>query len=216
MIKNKIILIDFCETLVSIQTADDFVYFVLKDKFLRFSLLRLCKSVLSFRIVLILLRCFSIRPNYKVLSVLFLKGLNEKLLFDSGQKYAEIVLSGKKNLDVLKKINSEYSNDRKIIISGGYLYYIKPFAELINLNVSDYLCSILDVDSSNKLIGKIKFDCMEQNKVIALENLRIENFHSSELITFTDSLSDLPLIKISNLTHYVHESNIRYNISKNQ
>lgn len=216
MIKNKIILIDFCETLVSIQTADDFVNFVLKDNFFRFSLLKLFKSVLSFRIVLIILRSLSIRPNYKALSVLFLKGISEKILFESGQKYAEIVLSEKKNLDVIEKINSEYANDRKIIISGGYLYYIKPFVELINLRVSDYLCSILEVDSSNKLIGKIKFDCMEQNKVVALNKLRIENFHSLELITFTDSLSDLPLIKISNITHYVHESNIRYNISKNQ
>lgn len=216
MIKNRIILIDFCETLVSIQTADDFVCFVLKEKVIRLIFLNFFKHILSYKILQLILRILSVKLNYKALTVYFLKGLDEALLFEKGKEYAELVLNGKKNLNVLEKINSIYSNDRKIIISGGYIYYIKPFLQNLNLSVSDYLCTTLKVNNSNKLLGKIKFDCMEQNKINALYELKIENLHSYELITFTDSLSDLPLIKISNKTHFVYEGNIRYDISKNQ
>lgn len=82
------------------------------------------------------------------------------------------------------------------------------------ISIDTYLCSKLEKNKKNILTGKIEFDCMEMNKLIALNRIGISPSPNNDLITFTDSISDLPLIKISNKTYFIHENNIRYSISK--
>lgn len=214
MIKQKIILIDFCETIVSIQTAEDFIFFCMKDSQLKYKLLEIIKNLLSFKLVMLVLGRLGINFNFKKIAVFFLKGINEGDLYKQGENYAHKILINKLNSKVILKIKEEYGNDRKIIVSGGFVYYIKPLMETLKINIDNFLCTKLATNKKKILNGKIYFDCMEENKKIALEYLNIFPSVDKELITFTDSISDLPLIKISDKTHFIYENNTWYNISK--
>ncbi len=214
MIPRKILLIDFCETIVSIQTADDFIFFVLKENKIKFLLLKSLKRFLNIKIVSFILSRLAIKVNFKKISAFFLKGISESVLNIKGDLYANLVLTKLINKEVISKIKNEYNNEQKIIVSGGYDYYIKHIMMSQGISIDTYLCSKLEKNKKNILTGKIEFDCMEMNKLIALNRIGISPSPNNDLITFTDSISDLPLIKISNKTYFIHENNIRYSISK--
>ena len=215
MNQKKILLIDFCETIVSIQTADDFVFFVLKENKLKhFSLISL-KKLLNNRLVFSILNIFGIKTNFKRISVYFLKGIREEILIKKGQEYATTFLVNLINNDVISIIKNNYYSDTKIVVSGGYFYYIKFIMEYLDISIESFLCTIIKVDKNNIITGEIEFDCMGENKVIALRRIGINDSEDNKLVTFTDSISDLPLIKISEKTYFIYENNIRYIISKN-
>lgn len=214
MIKKKILLIDFCETIVSIQTADNFIFFVLKENIIKYLLLRSLNRILFNRLIAFSLNIFNIKIDFKKVAVYFLRGIPEEILFKKGQEYANSVLVQLLNTDVISIIKNDYNSDRKIIVSGGFIYYIKYIMQYLDVSIETFLCTSVKKDKNNIITGKIEFDCMEKNKVIALSRMGINESSDIELITFTDSLSDLPIIKISNKTYFIHENNIRYIISK--
>jgi phosphoserine phosphatase len=80
-----------------------------------------------------------------------------------------------------------------IIISASPRFLLAGLKKYIN--VRDFICSELNTES-----GKLEFACFGQNKAAAFMekygSLRLENF-------YTDSLSDLPMMQLSENTYIV-------------
>ncbi len=94
-------------------------------------------------------------------------------------------------------LNKDHSND--IIISASPYFLLKDICD--DLRVKDLIAT--DVDKNNgKFLGK---NCYGEEKVIRLKN-EYNDFKISKF--YTDSLSDLPLMELSNITYIVKKNKI--------
>ena len=89
---------------------------------------------------------------------------------------------------------SHTQNDIVIIISGGYSPYIKVFAE--QHGIKYFFATEIEL-SKNKVTGHFSGkDCLNQQKVELLEQFLQDNpIQFSSSIAYSDSSSDLPLLK---------------------
>ena len=84
------------------------------------------------------------------------------------------------------------AKDRVCILSGGYDIYIKYFAQYFG--VKEIICSKIAFENdicSGKMEG---LDCMRENKLSYIKPLMV----GASIICYTDSQSDLPLLKLVN------------------
>lgn len=94
-------------------------------------------------------------------------------------------------------LNKNHSND--IIISASPYFLLKDICD--DLEVKDLIAT--DVDkNSGKFLGK---NCYGDEKVIRLKN-KYSNFKIANF--YTDSLSDMPLIKLSDIAYIVKKNKI--------
>lgn len=193
IIKEKIAFFDFCDTLVPFQSADAYVKYVIKHCGL--------KKVRIRRILYLLLQKFNLlnlflkltKMTHKELFLLQIKGVSYVVMDEMAKRfYKEYIADNliEKTYNELKKLQQE--GHRIVLVSGGYDLYLHYFA--VNNNVKD-----MDVVATNLLFkngvftGKMDDDCMNENKVTRLERLFDKNKICS--IAYSDSLSDLPLLR---------------------
>lgn len=191
---KKLVIFDFCGTLISFQTADRYVHFCLerlKDNKAvqwRHKVIKLMDLLRVFKIY------NHIRPinNWRKRMILWqLKGVEyEKCDLLAASYFKEELLPNvvQPIVELLKKHLA--IKDRVCILSGGYDIYIKYFAQ--HYGVKEILCSKIAF-CNGKCLGKMDGkDCMRENK---LEYIRpyIEGINT---ICYTDSKSDLPLLEL--------------------
>lgn len=191
---KKLVIFDFCGTLIRFQTADRYVKFCverLKENNTvqwRCGLIKMMDTLRIFKIY------YHIRPknNWRKQMVLWqLKGVpydkcdalakayfEEELLPNIVPPLVELL---KKHID---------AKDRVCILSGGYDIYIKYFAQYFG--VKEIICSKIAFENdicSGKMEG---LDCMRENKLSYIKPLMV----GASIICYTDSQSDLPLLKL--------------------
>ncbi len=198
MIKmEKLILIDFCETITNFQTFDPFIEFVIKETSpLKHSL---CCSKISktFWSILTRIHCKFKKPfyYYKWFIVKMIKGTPETELYKMGREYYLNVIKPNlvpETIELLKDYISE--NSKLIIVSGGACYYIKYFCE--EYGIHDCITTELEV-SEGMSTGNILDDCLGNNKITMLQKWVSKQNDIYELNTFiTDSKTDLPLLNL--------------------
>lgn len=210
--KDKVLLLDFCGTVVPFQSADRFVRFVYTS-----GRQRAIEKIRYF--------------NYRVFAKLGLISLNEKisgkklnkrkiLQIIKGRTKQEIdVLAGKYYLDVIKpqikfetiKIMEHYRDDgyEIILLSAAYDSYLKYFASEHDITI--ILSTELHYDKKDRIDGKFaNADCVANNKVTAFNNYLIaNNFEKpSRIVSITDSDSDRPVMDISDEVYFVGKDKI--------
>ena len=193
--KERIALFDFCETLVSFQTADafvDYVESVAENRWMRRVALfhRLLRKT---HLLSLLFRLFPKGSVNKRLVALRLRGIPEMDL----DGYAEAYYVNKIRpclisvvVDRLRALQAE--GWRIVLVSGGYESYLVYFAREFHLLREDVIATRLQFRKgrcTGRLEGK---DCMFDYKIGYLEQ-RFKK-EKTESVAFSDSESDLPLL----------------------
>lgn len=189
----RIALFDFCETIVKFQSADPYVWYVVK-KYNKektcLALLLKCMKVLKLDAIL-----FKLGSNiYKRLVLFQLKGISENTLLKEGTHYYNELIKPNLIQDVLSEIYSLKASGYKLyIVSGGYNVYLKDFVK--DFNFDGLICSNL-LFSDSIFTGRLdQADCMGMEKVKRLRYyFSCNDMKSIDSVSFSDSLSDKPML----------------------
>ena len=201
--KEKIALFDFCETIVSFQSADRYVKFVVENY---------ATSVVRFRHRLYILqdKLHLVRRLNKYCHTHFvtkelllkqLKGVKYEVMDLAAQEYYNKVIRPNLisvTITELKRLQKE--GYRIVIVSAGYDIYIRYFAREFGINIDDVHANKL-LFNDQKFLGKYEKDCIGDVKVEILnENFRKEDVYA---VAYTDSESDLPMLNWANEGYWI-------------
>ena len=194
MPEKRLVIFDFCGTLISFQTADRYVGFCIKrlqkNKAVqrRHRLIRLMDKLRIFKIYN---RIYPANNWRKRMILWQLKGVAYQQCDQLAHEYFEEELLPNIVVPVVEKLKEHLKQkDRVVILSGGYDIYIRHFAA--HFGVQEMISSkIAFADSMclGKMEGK---DCMRANKVEYLRPL----LKGATTICYTDSISDLPILEL--------------------
>lgn len=195
--KKRLAIFDFCDTIISFQTADAFVDFVLfGEKVNPPFMIRMFKN-LTFN--------FKMIPGFirKRLVLYQLKGMSEKKLEIAADEFVRQRLVDKENPAIITEMEKAMEAGLEvIIISGGYSIYVSRYAAMKNILKSiatDFL--FRDALFSGLIKGK---DCMGRNKITRLkEELNLSEYDLEESVVYSDSFSDKPLFDLVGKAYFV-------------
>jgi HAD superfamily hydrolase (TIGR01490 family) len=195
---KKLALFDFCETLVSFQTAGRFVDFVRAKlgsrRMLKLEELRVKSKALRFTAV-----ANKLLPHYnfdKRLHLYQLKGLSKQKLDDLARQYYQEVIAPNLIPEMIDHLKEKLKEGFTVsIVSGGYSIYLNYFAE--QYGISDVIASEIGFDKHGICTGRIKgSDCMYHYKIEKLSNHFVATLIDlKESIAYSDSITDLPLLR---------------------
>ena len=205
--QDKIAFFDFCETLVKFQTADRFIDYVrittMNPRMIRIEKI-MCflqrVKVITF-VELLLRRSYSINKRLKLYQ---LKGFKLDRLNMLAQNYYDNVIKPNFIETTLCELIELKKRGYKIcVVSGGYDLYLKFF--VADYEVDNLLCTKIKIKNgicTGMMDGR---DCMSKYKVYLMDKLYFNhNFHS---ISFSDSSSDIPMLKWANESYVVINRN---------
>ncbi len=185
--KKTVAIFDFCETLISFQTADRFVDFV-AEKNLRNNLIdKLCSVVSKIPFV---------SRVHKELKLLKIKGLSESKLRKLADEYVDQVLKPAVIDITMERIKFHKSQNHLLVIaSGGYDIYLENFAAKFGFDV--VVGTNIDIVTC-RATGRIKgLDCLNGSKVVKLKDaIVLENYDLDASYCYSDSLSDMPIFNL--------------------
>lgn len=194
MPEKRLVIFDFCGTLISFQTADRYVGFCIKrlqkNKAVqrRHRLIRLMDKLRIFKIYN---RIYPANNWRKRMILWQLKGVAYQQCDQLAHEYFEEELLPNIVVPVVEKLKEHLGKkDRVVILSGGYDIYIRHFAA--HFGVQEMISSKIAF-ADNMCLGKMEGkDCMRANKVEYLRPL----LKGATTICYTDSISDLPILEL--------------------
>ncbi|MCD7956957.1 MAG: HAD-IB family hydrolase [Lachnospiraceae bacterium] len=203
----KVAVFDFCETLVSFQTADAFVKFIIEksenstyqEKYNRYKFL---KKIQFYRLINLPYKMKGGFPS-KTNLLKIISGMNKEDINNYAYKYYQEMIKPAIICDTLEVMeNFKRNGFTVVLISAGYAPYIKLFAEEYDIlyltNEFSYKGSIF----SGRTVGN---DCYGAEKVARLKTM-LGKENIEYLVTVSDSLSDKPLFDIAEEKIYVTKS----------
>lgn len=192
---NKVAFFDFCETIADFQTADAYVKFV-RERYGNARMRRIedfQRYLRKTKLIRILQRFWGKEGNVnKRLTAYQLKGFSEKKLDFYAHEYYEQIIKPHFIKDIIEiLINLKKQGYKVGVVSGGYGLYLRYFVEDFKL---DFLLSS-NIAFKNGICtgGWDGPDCLNENKVIYLKQMF--PLPPSESIAFSDSQTDVPLLK---------------------
>jgi HAD superfamily phosphoserine phosphatase-like hydrolase len=194
-------LFDFCETLVSIQSHDAFIGFYLKNNSSRkkYFMYLVYKSFIS----KVIQKIFGISFKYRLLTLL--KNEPQILIEDSSKVFSKILLQHQ-NIEVLNKLIEFSEFQDVIIISAGFKTNIVDFLLLSHIKNVKVIANELFYENgicTGKYTNK---DCFGDEKVNRLMENGVFSGHIN--CCYTDSITDLPILNISENQFVVEDNNI--------
>lgn len=194
----KLALFDFCETLIQFQTADRFIDFVRnkerKKRMIWLEFLR--KFLVKFKFFAVLERLIKTNNYHKRLKLYQLKGIDRQRIDTYAESYyqKDLKINMISNItDLLKEY--KLKGYKILIVSGGYEEYIKYFAK--EFGVDNVVATNIRFDNG-ECKGVIEgLDCLNQNKIPKIEKqINLSDYNLENSIAFSDSITDLPLLKL--------------------
>jgi HAD superfamily hydrolase (TIGR01490 family) len=192
----KLVVFDFCETLVRFQTADRFVdYIIEKENYRKYQWIDLVQKILfRTRVLAVVSKIFPDLNPSKRLKLLQLRGLDEVKVAHFAKEFTSELIRTNLIQPIYNLMKEHLNqNDYVVIISGGYVPYIKVFAEQEGVNY--FFATEMEL-YQNKLTGHFAGkDCLHEQKVRLLEEfLKKNDLQFSNSIAYSDNSSDLPLL----------------------
>ncbi len=191
-------LFDFCETLVSFQTAGAYVDFVRKKsaaaKMQQLNRIRM--QLKKLKIITLMNKFFPYSNIEKKIELYQLKGCSKKMLEQYAAEYYENKIAPCLIPELVTEINHRKNEGYELaIVSGGYSIYLQYFARAFN--IPHIIATDIEFDHNNICTGKIKGqDCMYQHKINRVEDYFFSaNLDKKNVIVYSDSITDLPLLK---------------------
>ena len=216
---EKIVLVDFCETIANFQTLDPFLEYVIRkvnpQKYYWIcspAVTNLC-SVMT-RIMQHVGITYYV---YKHLLVKQLKGLGYNVIVECGKEYYREKVRDNliaPTVELLRELQKEQY--RIVILSGGSDFYIRCFAD--EIGIRDVLSAEL-VFSGSVCTGKIKNECLGEDKVIILKKyIEEEKIAGVFSIGISDSQSDIPMLMLCKrkivISHHKHQNWLTNNMEE--
>ncbi|MCB9030488.1 MAG: HAD-IB family hydrolase [Deltaproteobacteria bacterium] len=190
MEKKRLVIFDFCETLVRFQSADKFVDFVRED--LRSPRMRYREC---FRTILSFLRVLRGESNKRA-KLLQLEGLPKPRLEAFAERFVEERIRPNLIGRTTKILEQHLDNgDEVVIVSGGYSQYLNVFASQVGVKI----VVATDIDFSDGVCtGRIAGDnCMGELKVKKLrDRISLDEYDLEDSYVYTDDIKDLPLLDL--------------------
>ncbi len=193
---KKLVIFDFCGTLISFQTADRYVMFcverLIDNKIVRrrHLMIRIMDKLRIFKIY----NHIRSGNNWRKRMILWqMKGVKYDVCDMLAKKYFEEELLPNVVPPIIEKLKGHLANgDSVCILSGGYDIYIKYFAQYFGVKETmSSKIAFQDGVCLGKMSGK---DCMGENKLDYIRPLIM----NVKTICYTDSQSDLPLLETVN------------------
>jgi HAD superfamily phosphoserine phosphatase-like hydrolase len=211
-LNKRIVVFDFCETLVDIQTADKFIDYVIeKENYRKYAVINSIIFLLTRSRALALINKFFPKLNLsKRLKLYQIKGISSAIINTLAIRYYNEILVHHKIVPIHELLLSHIANkDHVIIVSGGFAPYISYFSKVYQIQFS--VATEIEFHK-NKATGKFSGkDCLFDQKVILIEKyLKNNSILYDESVVYTDSIMDLPLLLWAD-TAYV----VSYNKSQN-
>ncbi len=196
--KKSVAIFDFCETLVDLQSADEFVLFVHHNNqlpILNQRLFACWKWARKFRFLAIYDRIFRNNPIEKKWLLYSLKGLTESFIIQQATQFSEWLKTRiNENVWSQFELTTKYS-DIVIICSGGYEVYLDAFFSEFNVQIIATRIKFKNGKFTGRMDG---LDCLKEEKVKRIEKYYGNDFWSIVNIEFySDSITDLPLFEKS-------------------
>ncbi len=195
----ELIIFDFCETLVNLQTADEFVFYVHRNNklpwFNRF-LFRIWTWLKKLKIFGIIGRISPDLNLEKKLLLWSLKGLS-KTQIDSNSNSFAYWLKSRINDNIWNEFQRCLASENPVIIcSGGYEEYLIPFFSEFNVEIIGTKMKFKGDQFSGKIEG---IDCLGEEKVnrIAAYLGGKEKLNKTVIRFYSDSITDMPLFNYS-------------------
>lgn len=197
---RKWVVFDFCETLVSIQTADAFIDFAVENspnlwRKLWRGVIGLC---IQFRVYSLANRLFPMYNLEKRMRLFLLRGFSREALERLAQRFAVEVLVTYENVELMDRLGGHLrAGDFVQLSSGGLGMYLRYWSQVKGID----LVHATELDFHRGVCtGFIKRgDCMYSEKVVRLKQLESERAELAGLsrVVYTDSITDLPLLQWS-------------------
>jgi HAD superfamily phosphoserine phosphatase-like hydrolase len=197
----NLVVFDFCETLVNLQTANAFIDFVVERKKTIWS-----RFIASLEMIFLHSRFFAVVdrffPKYNIskrVNLMKIRGISEIDIKNFAYNFHQNIINKSAIQPLIDELKRFVNNgDYVIIASGGYDVYLNLFAT--DYKVKHIVSSKIKFNNGKAsgflLDGK---DCLYEEKVIQLDKLiHANNLEFQHKISYTDSISDLPLLKWSN------------------
>ncbi len=193
----RLVVFDFCETLVNFQTADKFVDFIIeKENYYNFRWIKTLNSIFTRTRVLAIVNKFlpELNPS-KRLKLFQIRGISEKKVNQYAIDFYNDFIMPNRIMPLYDKMKEHIkNNDFVLIISGGYTPYLKIFSE--KHNIQAYFGTELEKNNSiltGQFLGK---DCLHGQKIVLLEKyLKEKQINFTTSVSYSDSITDLPLLK---------------------
>lgn len=197
--KRRIVIFDFCETLVDFQTADAYVDYVReclkypsiirREKinllFRKWKISQLAEKLTSYN--------YSIEKKLKLWQLKRIdRQLLEKLAFDYYQNIIKPHLIEKTLILMQKHLQQ---GDYVFIVSGGYGIYLRFFAE--EYKVSRLISSNIEFNKEMCTGRMSGLDCMNNHKVELLKGILVQMDDVEIVASYSDSISDIPILRVA-------------------
>jgi HAD superfamily hydrolase (TIGR01490 family) len=196
---NKLAIFDCCDTIVSFQTADEFVSFIRRKTgnlmMKKLESRRVKENSTPFFKVL---DVFGLSMNKKRVASQ-LSGFSKQEVDDFAKLYLDEELTThliNETLQLIKKYRDE--GCRLLLLSGGYWNYINLLAKSLGFDeaISTHLLFKNGIST-----GRYAEDCMGRAKVKLLRKyLKENNFAPTEIVSVSDSKSDIPILSVGQLS----------------
>ncbi len=191
-------LFDFCETLVSFQTAGAYVDFV-RNKSAAAKMQRLNRirvQLKKWKIITLLNKIFPYANIEKKIELYQLKGFSKEMLEQYAAEYYQHKIAPCLIPELVAEMARRQNEGYELaIVSGGYSIYLHHFARACN--IPHVIATEIAFDSNNISTGKIKGqDCMYQYKINRVEAYFSQaGFNKKTAVVYSDSITDMPLLK---------------------
>ena len=199
MMKN-LVLFDFCETLVSFQSADAFVkYFGQKKCHTRWLLFNFYARVVDF----LMFKILGIKKSYgKSIKLKTLSGFTRAEIRQVSQQFHDEQICPNLISDTMIYLKEHLAKaDRVIIVSAGYYDYLQFFTNQFGIEL---VCTNLAYKNDICQGAFETVDCIGEEKITFLQKtIDIESYDRSQIVVYSDSVSDLPLFNLADQTFVV-------------
>jgi HAD superfamily phosphoserine phosphatase-like hydrolase len=207
-LNKRIVVFDFCETLVDLQSADNFIDFVIeKENYKKYRFLNTLKDILTnLRLLAIVSKLFPKLNLSKKLKLYQIKGVSKTAIDALAIQYFNEVLVHHKINPLHELLSKHIVNvDHILIVSGGYAPYIKYFTEIYKLQYS--FATEIEFQN-NRATGKFSGkDCLFNQKLVLIEAyIKANRILFDESIAYSDSITDLPLLRWANKAYVVSKN----------
>ena len=189
-LKNKIVLFDLDKTLISCDSLKQLLLFLLRRDFYKFYF------KIPFLIKISLLHFFSgcdhrTKTKSKFFSKI-LEGYSKEQINKFSKEFANLIFLNFKNKKIYKKlINLKKIGDKVYIVTASADFYCKFIAKLFKAKLISTKVNLNKKEFGN-IIGKNCFGKEKKKRVLK----EIKNFKKKYSILYTDSKTDIPLLKI--------------------